>query len=371
MAFNTSLHGLRGLAALSVLLFHWKANFPALAQSVQSVELAGTRRDLFYWVTGGGIHWFFVLSGYQIASTMWHMPLSGQSVWQFWRRRFLRIYPMVWLHLAILVVVTFAILQTMSFLKWNQLLGNATLWFNLMPRGVQPYNGVMWTLTVEVMFYIALPLILMLYRSKGIWWVIGASLLTSLAYRATIWNVYEEALTYNAAHLRTLPGLLFLFAAGFAINHFSPEPDRMSTYAMLAMIVTALVVWRYPVQDADKAPWLAISWDLVMGLLIALMVSLLIQPVAGLRWLSTRPLVWLGNLSLGIYLWHLPALRLLPRVVPGNWNTPEGSALALAICLTVSFSLAHLGYWLIEQPMRNRTKKSLRSSTTPDNALPT
>ena len=354
MTFNTSLHGLRGLAALSVLLFHWKANFPALAHRFQSVEWAGDTWDLFYWIAGGGIHWFFVLSGYQVAATLWHKPLNAQTVGAFWWRRFVRICPLVWIHLAILVVVTFAILQTMSFLKWGQLLGNATLWFSPMPGGVIPYNGVMWTLTVEVMFYIALPLIMRVYRMRGIWWVMAAALLISLAYRAAVWIAFNGAIDYNAAPLRTLPGLLLLFAAGFAINHFDPHPRRMARYTMLVVIAVALVLWRYPVQNADKGPWLTLGWDLVMGLLIALTVGLLTQPVAGLRWLSARPLVWLGNLGLGIYLWHLPVLRWLPRVMPGPWNTPQASALALGICLAVSCSLALLGYWLIEQPLRHR-----------------
>ena len=361
MAFNTSLHGLRGLAALSVLLFHWKANFPALALNAQSKDFSGTSWDFFYWIAGGGIHWFFVLSGYQIAASLWHKPLSGITIREFWWRRFMRIYPTVWVHLAILVVVTFAILQTFSFLKWDQLVGNAALWFSPMPWGVQPYNGVMWTLTVEVMFYIALPLILLMYRCTGIWWVIGAALLISLAYRAIIWAAHDGALAYNAASLRTLPGLLFLFVAGFALNHFAPNPGKKEKYALLLMVLMALVAWRYPVQNAEMGLWLTLTWDLVMGLLIALTVGLLLKPTDGFRWLSARPLVWLGNLSLGIYLWHLPVLRLLPRVFPGHWNTPEGSALALAICVVVSFSLAWLGYMLIEQPLRKKgsTRKSM------------
>lgn len=353
MSFNTTLHGLRGLAALSVLLFHWKANYPALAVHTQAVPLAGTTWDLFYWISGGGIHWFFVLSGYQISASLWHKPLNGPTLHHFWLRRFLRIYPTVWLHLTILVVVTYLILGSFSFLQWGQLVGNAALWFEPLPWGVRPYNGVMWTLTVELLFYATLPLILLGYRRKGIWFVLLMGLTISVAYRAAMLGLHDDQSTTT---LRTYPGLLFLFVAGFSINHFAPKPDKVLRYALLGAGVVLLLWWRYPIQYAEHGPWLTIAWDLVMGMLIAWVVSLVIQPLHGLGWLSARPLLWLGNLSLGIYLWHLPVLRWLPRVMPGAWNTPQDSALALTICLAATFFMATLGYLLIEKPLRNVAK---------------
>lgn len=360
MSFNTTLHGLRGLAALSVLFFHWKSNFPALAQHTQAVPLAGTTWDLFCWISGGGIHWFFVLSGYQIATSLWHKPLNGPALRQFWWRRFLRIFPIVWIHLAILVVVTYLILQSFSFLKGTQLLGNIALWFNPLPWGVTPYNGVMWTLTVELLFYITLPLIFLAYRRTGIWFVLFMSLSISLVFRATMWGLYDDQSTTT---FRSYPGLLFVFVAGFSLNHFAIKLNRGLRYGLLCAAVFMLLCWRYPVQNAEHGPWLTITWDLVMGLLIAWVVGLLIQSPHDFKWLSARPLLWLGNLSLGIYLWHLPVLRLLPRVMPGTWNTPQASASALAICLAMTFVLAALGYLYIEKPLRSVAKPKPKQTT--------
>ncbi|MDP2405883.1 MAG: acyltransferase [Hydrogenophaga sp.] len=351
MSFNPSLHGLRGLIAVSILLFHWKTNYPELARQFQAIPIFGANWDLFYFINGGGIHWFFVLSGYQIAASLWQQPMNCQHLWLFGKRRFLRIFPVVWVHLAILMAVTYYILGSLSFLQWRQLLGNSLLWFNPLPLGVAPYNGVMWTLSVELLFYLTLPILLLIYRGSNIWFVIFLGAATAIAYRWGIWLQHDGALRHDSAALRVFPGLLFLFIAGFAINHFSPNPAQGLRNVLFALSAGAYFLWRYPVQNHAETPWLVMGWDLGMGLLIAFMVSLLIKPVYGLGWLSSRPLMWIGNLSFGIYLWHLPALRWLPRLAPGPWNTAEGSALALMICLFLTFTMASLTYFLIEKPL--------------------
>ena len=98
MTFNPALHGMRALAALGVLLFHWTGVFPAMTRALENVSFLGMNWDLMFFVKMGwiGVDWFFVLSGYVLAATIWHSPLHWRDVLQFWKRRVLRIFPAIW-----------------------------------------------------------------------------------------------------------------------------------------------------------------------------------------------------------------------------------------------------------------------------------
>ena len=168
MAFNPILHGLRGIAAMLVLLYHWKEAYPAFAGMYRQLPFLGTQWNLllpidFGWI---GVHWFFVLSGYLLASNIWNKPLSAAEITQFWARRFCRIYPAIWVQIPIMLVVTYAIVGLADF-DWARLLGNLLLWLSPFPGGVAAYNGVWWTLPIELGFYLALPFLMLLYRRIG------------------------------------------------------------------------------------------------------------------------------------------------------------------------------------------------------------
>lgn len=345
-AFNPALHGVRGVASLSVLLFHWQANFPALSQAYP---------HLFGFIAGGGVHWFFVLSGYQLAATLWDKPMSAAVLRGFYWKRFLRIFPMVWLHVLLLVLATFLILGSFSFLKPAQLLGNAWLWFYPLPWGVNPYNGVMWSLTVEVTFYLTLPLLLLIYRRAGVWTLITLAVGVSLAYRLWMWKSHGP-MPMSSSLLRTYPGLMFLFVAGFVLHHFRIRFRDGWGQVFFGVCLGCYVWWRYIVQYGENPVWLTLTWDLWMGLLIAMLLVVLARPLRGLRWLGSRPMMWLGRMSFGLYLWHLPALRWLPRVFPWQWQTPQGSLLALVACLVFTFVMAIACQWVLDRVILRRLR---------------
>ena len=92
-----ALHGLRGLAALAVLLFHWYQFFPAAASVIRPERFAGTVLDPTAYLGFGwmGVPLFFVLSGYLLGGQVARVELTGTFLKRFWVRRFLRIYPAV------------------------------------------------------------------------------------------------------------------------------------------------------------------------------------------------------------------------------------------------------------------------------------
>lgn len=266
--------------------------------------------------------------------------MSRSVLVDFFRKRFIRIYPMVWLHVCLLVIATYLIVGSFSFLNPVQLLGNALLWLHPLPYSVAPYNGVMWTLPVEVMFYVSLPFLFVVYRRGGVWLLILVALSISIGYRGWVWGSSETG-SVPDAWLRTYPGLMFSFVVGFALNHFKFQIKDGQRYVFLALGFCLYVWWRYDVQEIKEASaWLKLTWDLWMAFFIALLLFGFRSPLKGFDWLGSRPMVWLGSMSFGIYLWHLPALRWLPRVFPWSWNTKGGSLLALGVCLVFTFAMS-------------------------------
>jgi peptidoglycan/LPS O-acetylase OafA/YrhL len=66
---------------------------------------------------------------------------------------------------------------------------------------------------------------------------------------------------------------------------------------------------------------------------------------AGLRWLAARPLAWLGTITYGLYLWHIPLLVF----ARGNGLLPGGVASAFVV-LPAAIALGALSWYLVERP---------------------
>lgn len=364
MNFVPVLHGLRGLAAMAVLLYHWEGSYPGLSHALRAVPFLGTEWDLLFPVRFGwiGVVWFFVLSGFLLAGNLWRSEIGWSMAARFWQRRFLRIYPGVWVQLAILLLVLQATDMLRNFSAW-QAIGNALLWLFPMPAGVTPYNGVYWTLPLELSFYLLLPALLLVMRQLTVWQFLGLCLLVSAAWRLGIAGLHQMGSRHAISLMfirNVLPGMLFVFATGMAIHPFR---DRLAAlparhrWLLLALAVQVAFMYAFASKKgiALQDDVFLLLAELALALAIAATIGLLLDPPRGWRWLASAPLVWLGEISFGIYLWHFPIQRLMPRYFPNPWwGTPEGSFAALLICLAITLPLAAASFFWIEQPALRR-----------------
>lgn len=375
MNFVPVLHGLRGLAALAVLLFHWEGSFRALSTSLQAVPFLGRPWDLLFPVRFGwmGVDWFFVLSGFLLAGTLWHRTITWPVAARFWLRRFLRIYPGVWAQLAILLLLLEATGMLRNFSP-REAIGNALLWINPLPGGVKAYNGVYWTLPIELGFYLALPALMLLMRRLSTWQFLGLTLAFTVAWRLGVAGLHhlQSPHAISVGYIRAaFPGLLFVFAVGMAIHDFRDRIDALAPAHRRWLVVLALAIQLgfmhayapYKGVALHDSAFLMLS-EFALAAVIAVTIALLLDPPRGFRWIASAPLVWLGEISFGVYLWHFPILRMLPRYVPSPWwGTPEGSLTALLICLVLTLPLAAASFYWIEQPILR--KFSRRGIVTP------
>lgn len=380
LAFNPNLHGFRGIAALAVVLFHWGSStgfFPQ-ARHHMSVNMFGSIWDLgmlldFGWL---GVPLFFVLSGYLLTSQLLDRNLDRKNLGRFWLRRALRIYPAFWLQLLVLLVLA----RLFTFMPQLTGIGDITrhvlLWINMPPWMTAPMNGVWWTLPVELSFYLILPFLVMLSRRIGWLSTLSGAIVITICWRYSVMYLYEGS-NYSS-HLNVLdaiPGTLSTFCSGLALayllNNCGVPSAKVRCILLLGGVALfyAMLYWlRSNLDTYWTGHWMLGIWNPIMGLVIAAILLSLIRPLRGFNWLGSRPMVWLGNISFGIYLWHFPLLILLQRTALEGWTTPFLNAMALIVVLAGTLLIASVSYYCLEKPImsRKRQKEPDKATLTPE-----
>ena len=348
------IDGLRGIAALAVVLFH------LFAGPYQTYLPAATPRPLRFFFHQGlnGVAIFFVISGFVIAHSLRNASARRGSFRRFILRRQLRLDPPYWA--ALFVVLIDLWVDTFRKHSWAAMPGFRQFIAHLFYlQDVTRQTNIMlvsWTLCLEIMFYLAY-MALLCCREK----------LPGKLQR--IWSI---ATTWGLAIL----ALLFL-----------PNPFDWPHAAWLPPYWPLFVmgICTYQVVQRDASPWyLTLLWvvafvaALLKGetpLLWACGTSVLIYTAFRRgtldQWLSSWPFQFLGKISYSLYLIHVTvAGRILdylyrhePHSVPIGW-------MALAAALLASIGCAYLFYLGVEQPSIRLSARFKRSRQKTPAALP-
>lgn len=366
MPFLPYLHGLRGLAAMGVLLFHWSGFFPAFSAMLAAVQWGPKPwMNLSLPLANGwqGVPLFFVLSAYLLSSQWRDRALSARTVLSYLKRRVLRIYPAVWLQLMVLLCLPIPGLLP----EWNfgSVFLNAVMWVHLPTAMAVPLNQVWWTLPVELGFYLVLPGLVLAEKSVSRWVVFLCCLFATVLWRAgCLWWFSSEELPSHLHVIDALPGSLATFAAGYWVAGWTrlqmSNTQRWGLLFLLALAYAGLqfVLWENNATYL-RGSWLLMVWVPLLGLLIAALIHLLTKPLPGWRMLSSWPLQRLGELSFGIYLWHYPVQKALVLLWPAAWQTPWASVQGLLWSTGITLVLAWGSFELLER--RFMTKPKLHS----------
>ena len=323
-SFIPALGGLRALAALAVYAEH------AAAMGIAPSPISGT------YLGECGVMLFFALSGFLMADLYLRQQPSMFSVATFARARFARIYPLFALTIIGSAVI-YRIDQTFPF----QMSGLVALQ-HLLLLG----DGLtLWTISVEFQFYATFIVLWLLYG------------MLRVGHRDGLFALICTSL------------ILLLWLAGFP--GFGVERIALTHFAQFFLIgvLGALASWHLP-RDASR--WADWALPIVVGLLGLAVLLLWFANERGCyrqpgfltltgfivffaaisngffsRCLGCRLLVYLGEISFGVYLLHRPMIYLWSKL---GLTFPEYFAFPLVTLLVIGVS--YLAYRLIEVPAR-------------------
>jgi peptidoglycan/LPS O-acetylase OafA/YrhL len=344
VSYNPSLDGLRALAVAGVVAEH-----------------AGFRIGGFYGVTA-----FFVVSGYLITALLLaeRTRTGGIGMRAFYRRRFARLAPALLLVLAC-TVGWLVLTVTPPREWWAGLVGALTYSTNFLDASpLQPHVGsyfeYTWSLGIEEQFYLVWPVLLVGVLALGRRWGRRVLLAVCLAVIAGAWLSRAAMLAGHASPQRvnfSFDSHMDAIALGavVAIVLAGRRPGRVLRWmsgaagalalGLLCAIVADRTILRLREVDAN-------GYGQVALLCTVLVIALAASPAGRLgRALSWRPLVHLGRLSYGLYLWNM-LVRNVFVFVTGEKPAHAGWTGLLWVALLVA--LAEASYRYVESPLRRR-----------------
>lgn len=347
----------RGFAAVSVLLYHLIAHWQwdAFPQS-----------GPLQWFRSGwmAVDLFFVISGFVIGlSAFARIDGEGAAFRRgFLRSRLARIVPLHYVTLLAFVLLVEPSLRAQPNF-WPDLLAHLAFIHNLFLPTFGSINGPNWSLGTEMQFYLLVALAAPWLRSTRPWRFVALFLAIAWAWRFAAWSLTIPGSFDTAYYAQTqLPGMLDAFAIGLLLARFVRMPAgqaflaRLAASPLLRWALAALAVLCcraafevYLAHHFWHEAWMAVFFRTVIAACAGLLVLLLCAwPVPKARRLLAVPL-YLGKISYGIYLWHLPVLLLLAR------HTELAPLTAMGVALVATIALASASWHGIERPLLRRS----------------
>ncbi len=339
--YRPDIDGLRALAILPVVLFHFRIPH----------------------FTGGfvGVDVFFVISGYLITSLVTGEMASGAfSIVRFYERRVRRIFPALFAMLALVTAAACVILFPFDLVRYARSLcataffaANFEFWQQAGYFDVSADQKPLlhlWSIAVEEQFYLLFPAILLLIGNRRRLRMAGVIGILLASFGFSVWAaVHAEAAGFyllpsrawelmlgaalaleavpaiRSGALREAAGVSGIVVIGCAVFTLSPDTPFPGAYALLPCVGAALVIHSGRGEDTFVR-----------------------------RVLALRPLVFVGLISYSLYLWHWPIIVFAKYVLFRDLSVAERCLLLVA-----SFVLAILSWWLVEQPLRRPVRRRM------------
>jgi len=334
------LDALRGIAALSVVVWHWQHFYPQGAMPFHRAEQPyfwlllplyreGPRAvDLFFCLSGFVFHWLY---GQDIA----RRAISGR---EFFLRRFSRLYP---LHFATLIFVAAAFLafgphiyQSDAYHFGLNVLLASSIGFE---KGYS-FNGPSWSVSVEMLLYAVFFVACRWLPSRLLTCALG------IAAGLALWNVHEPVAR----------GLVSFFAGGLVYLAFARMP-RLGGAVLLRVVA---LLWLATLAQMyagffETPSWVASAWTL--GVLFpSSVLALALAETPGRR--AAMPVAFLGDISYSVYLLHFPL-----QLVAIDLHLPMQNAAAMPAFFIVLLVAAAASRRYLERPAQSWLRGALTS----------
>ena len=340
MKYRAYIDGLRAIAVMAVLSFHADLGFP-----------------------GGyvGVDVFFVISGFLITGLILaDIDGEGFSILAFWERRVRRIMPALAVVILATIVGGWFLLLPRGFKELGEsvtaqaLLGANFYFWKLSWAGTGYFDKIVevkpllhtWSLAVEEQFYLLLPFLLIVAKRFSRKTVVPAILvLGALYFSLSLYYSYASP----SANFYLLPMRAWELLVGSLIAAISAnrKPAQWLIETMSSSGILAIAIAMFCYTNATRFPGVAALLPCVGAALIIWSNTHALSTVG--KFLSLRPVVFIGLISYSLYLWHWPIIVLFKY-----WHIGDIPPIQRLGLLVASIGLATLSWKFVETPFRRR-----------------
>ena len=371
------LDGLRGIAILLVMLYHYEARYYPWRSGLGEPLWAVMREG---WL---GVDLFFVLSGFLITGILYDSKPDPGYFRNFYARRTLRIFPLYYAYLIAVFLIGpalphIAVWQTGTAFEvqvwfWSYL---SNLLIGVRGWAASP-NLVahFWSLAVEEQFYLVWPAVVLFSGRRTLVWICLACVAGALALRTGLrlghvpWvaNYVLTPARVDSLAMGALVALAVRGAGGLARVARFARPFAI----VMAIVFFALFHWRGLVDAEDEV--IGTAGLTVCALLFAGCIAVAVTERPGslvYRALTIRALTMVGKFSYAMYVLHVAARRAMDELGFSlaaldaiiGWS-PAAHAVHILANVLVTFGLAALSWHILEAPflqLKNRFRSVQR-----------
>lgn len=352
--FLPAVEGLRACAAVGVVVTH------VAFQTGMSGGITGRilgRFDLAVAV-------FFALSGFLLwrghaaaARGLRSRPSTGHYL----RSRIVRIMPGYLV--AVVVIMTLLPEVKADFTVW---LANLTLTQIYVPLTLTAGLTQIWSLSVEMSFYLALPLLALLARRLPVRARIPAIVAVAVASLFWVRIPFDGASGHNLWNWP--PAFFSWFAAGMVLAELTVSPvgraHRLARRRVLMALIalTAFLIAASPLAGREGLHPGSIGQVTLKTAMGAVVAGALLAPLVldrldtSHRILGSPIMVTLGRWSYGLFVWHLAALAMVFPII-GEFAFNGHFTVVLTLTVVFGFAIAAVSYALVESPCRNALRR--------------
>lgn len=322
------LDGLRGIAAMAVVIFHYTYYYNNIyGHDIDVSPLLILARY--------GVHLFFMISGFVI---FWTISRVNNPL-DFIASRFARLYPTFWFAVTVTFLVVCAVSLPDRVVSFETYLANLTMFHEYASYG--HVDGVYWTLTLELAFYFWI-LVIYCLRQLG-----------NIEKILIVWVLVVNALPFIDADLYAggnwkLNRLLIwdyieFFAAGICFYKYHTRTHTVFTHVLLAMTVLAIWLGRNPVIAVFLWGFYLVFYGAISGRIAIL---------------TSKPLVYLGTISYSLYLIHQ---NIGYAIIMEFYNRSWSPYVGILVAMVFSLVAAHCMSKYIERPGARFIKRKYAS----------
>ena len=325
-----------------------------VAFSHSSAHLEHSISFLWFLSLFPGVPIFFFLSGYLIYGSYQSSSKNRNQILNFYSKRFLRLFPGLWICLLLSCILVWVsgylnnvLINYKDAFFWFAAQSTFFQFYNpefLRGFGVGALNGALWTISVEIQFYLLVPIVFRLMHQNKL-------VIFAIIFLFIILNVLNSY--FNSGHNIFLKLINVSFAPWFYMFLIGAFFAKFKEYLLLVLRTNIFFLFLAMIIIYFTSKYLSLSWgNQINPFGFALIIAIVIHLAFTYPGLSDR-ILRKNDISYGIYIYHMPIINYILYIYGPGVNQ-------FFVAIVGTFAIASFSWFLIERPSLRFKKNALR-----------